>query len=154
MYGNPDELIEALAANERKVGELYAVFATLFPHDAALWSALAAAERGHARLLLEMLELVKDGQAQWGPRQFNAAAIQSSIDYIGQKIRQAQAGNISDIEALGIGQSLESSLLEADSFRVYASDTSRVGDILKRLGADTVNHRQRLAEELLKRKRS
>lgn len=139
-----DALLRKLEENEVAVASLYAAFAACLPETADFWRRLVHEEHAHAAWLKSLHERLSLEEGFQNRRQFNSAAVQTSIDYIKRRIAQVETEGTTTIRALVIGLDLEESLLEKEYFRVLASDSPEMQRVFAALSEQTMDHRKRM----------
>ena len=150
METAPDSLdvIEAMAAYEDAVGELYAAFAVRFPHDGDLWLQLAAEERGHGEALRSLSQEADNLSIFLDTDRFNVAEVQAATRRLKERIEVAAYSSVSLREALAEAVEIERSMVDSRAFQVFQTDTPAVVAVLDHLREQTAVHRRRLMDEL------
>ena len=132
--------IGLLAAHEAAMGELYRLYAAKLPDSADLFQSLAAAERDHARSLTGLADEVKQGSVRIDPERFSAEAVLNSLDFIRERIAEANSSGVSLVEALSVALDLEEALIEKRYYEVVETDAAEVKRLLQRLCEETAAH--------------
>lgn len=145
---DPHEVIEALAAHEQALGDLYAAFAVKFPHAAELWHGLSVEEYGH-RDVLRSLALQEGNHASFTDAdRFNPADVRASSQRVREQVQVAEYSGLSLREALGEAIELERSVIEARAYAAVDGDAPNVKWALAHLREESEEHRRRLHEAL------
>jgi len=122
------------------MGDLYRLYAAKLPDSASLFESLAAAERDHARSLADFAEGVKTGLVHINPERFSAEAVLSSLDYIKERMAEANSSEVPLVEALSVALDLEEALIEKRYYEVAEGDAAEVKSVLQRLCQETAAH--------------
>jgi rubrerythrin len=151
------ELLSILAEHEEAIASLYVIFGFYLPNTKNLWDQLVSDEKDHAAWLKNLRERLDADGMLLNRRQFNTAAVQTSILYVRQRIAEVSAKGITTLRALTIGLDLESSLIEKEFFHVLEADSVEMKIQFNALNDQTAAHRKKIeayifAEKLLRRK--
>jgi hypothetical protein len=138
------KILGALAAWESRIGELYDIYAKLYPLNRRLWQALAAEERQHAALLLTLNQELDAGHLFWDIGKFGEDAIAPYRDFVDDAIEKVLSNSLSDSEIMETALAIEGSLLEARFYVEVTSDSPRFVHIAKALVNATDHHIGRL----------
>lgn len=134
------QTIGLMAAHEAAIGELYRLYAAKLPDSASLFESLAHAETDHARSLADFAEGVRKDLVHIDPKRFSAAAILSSLDYIRERLAEANSSPVILVEALSIAHDLEEGLIEKRYYEVADGDCAELKNLLQRLAQETAAH--------------
>ena len=150
MATAPDSLdvIEAMAAYEDAVGELYAALALRFPQDGDLWLQLAAEERGHGEALRSLAGEADELSIFLDTDRFNAAEVRAATRRVKERTEVVTYSSVSLREALAEAVEIERSMVDSGVFQVFQTDTPAVVAVLDHLREQTAVHRRRLMDEL------
>ena len=140
------ELIGMMAAHESAVADLYEAYADGLPEHADFFRGLAAEEREHARLIVGFADKVRKGSAQVQPGRFSPRAILTSLDYVRERLREAQRGKVTLIAALSTCKDIEESLIEREYFVIVKDDGPDLSELLRTLASDTAAHRDKVVQ--------
>jgi len=140
------ELIGMLAAHESAVADLYEAYADGLPEHADFFRGLVAQEHEHARLIAGFADKVKKGSAQVQPGRFSSHAILTSLDYVRERLKEAQRGKVSLIAALSTCKDIEEGLIEREFFAIIRDDGPDLRDLLATIASDTAAHRDRVVQ--------
>lgn len=138
------EIISKMEMLERFIGQLYKTYARIFPANYSFWTELSQEEEQHAKLVNDLKKELENSNIFFDKRRFNFNAIQTTIQYIQRKIRQANDGLINEQEAYNVSWDIENGLLEKNFFRTFTSNQNEVKRILDKLLHDTEDHRNRI----------
>jgi len=111
---NSADVLEFVALGEAGVRNFYRACARQWPEEDDFWQGLAAEEDGHHKMVARMLELVKaapDRYSLSGP--FVPHAYRAFIDWVVSMTAGVSNGTLSNSEAVGISQTIESTILES-----------------------------------------
>jgi hypothetical protein len=143
------DVISKMERLERLIGQLYKVYARVFPSDYSFWVQLSKEEEEHANLVKNLAKELQDGNITFDEKRFKLNAIQTTIRYIQQKINQANNKELTEKEAYSIAWDLENGLLEKSFFKTFQADNIRLKEVLKKLNNDTEEHRNRINKKKL-----
>lgn len=148
------QVVEALAAHEYAVGELYASYGQAFRREAELWNRLAAEERSHG----DAIRSLGADDAQLATfadtTRFDLRQLVTDTRALKELAEAARYSKPSLREALQVAVELERSVAEARAFQVVASDDPGVAEVLDRLREQTMEHAERLRRKLASLDRS
>ena len=134
------QTIGLLAAHEAAMGDLYRLYAAKLPDSASLFESLATAERDHARALADFADGVKHGLVHIDPQRFTAEAVLNSLDYIKERLAEANSSSVTLAQALSVAHDLEEGLIEKQYYEVAEADCTEMKDLLQRLAQETAAH--------------
>ena len=138
------DIISKMEMLERIVGQLYKVYVDSFQADSSFWVQLSKEEEDHAGMIKELEKEVQNSNLSFDETRFNLNAIQTTIRYVQQKIKQANDGLLTAQEAYNIAWDIENGLLEKNFFQTFQTDNHRLRVVLKKLITDTTEHRNRV----------
>jgi hypothetical protein len=141
-------VVEALAAHENAVGDLYAAFEQRFVHESGLWQELATQEYGHGEALRALAHDGGDLAAFIDSDRFNAGEVRRATARVREQVEVAEYSSMNLKEALRAAVELERSMIESRAFTVIAGDSPSVQKTLEHLRRDSERHRQMLADKL------
>jgi len=146
MPGPADRLqtIGLMAAHEAAMADLYRLCADRLPEHAGLFGTLAAAELDHARWLTDLVAEVEAGLARVDSHRFNPQAILSSMNYVKERMNEANISELTPLLALSWAHDLEDALIERKCFEVVETDSPELKDLLQRLSRETAEHREQI----------
>ena len=149
MTGDPRDVVDAMAAHEDAVGDLYDLYAFKFPHAADLWHSLASEEYGHGRLVRALGERSGDADSFGDAGRFDLQTLRTAVAEVREQAQLAESGGAVDLRAaLSTAVQIEDGMIESRVFAVLAADTPQVQAALERLRAETERHSRRLHEKL------
>jgi len=134
------QTIGLMAAHEAAMGDLYRLYAAKLPGSADLFESLATAERDHARSLADFADGVKKGLVHIDPQRFSAAAVLNSLDYIKERLAEANSSSVTLVQALSVAHDLEEGLIENRYYEVADGDCAELKNLLQRLSQETAAH--------------
>jgi len=140
------ETIGLMAAHESALAELYRAYATLFSDQQSFWRELADDEVRHARWVAGFADEVKAGAVYVKPGRFSSASILASLDQVRERVKEAENGEPSLLDALRIAVKLENDLIEGHYFEIFDDDAPGMKDLLRKLQAQTLSHRTRVTK--------
>jgi hypothetical protein len=145
---DPLDVIEAMAAYEDAVGDLYAAFAVKFRQDDDLWHQLSAEERGHGEALRSLAGEAEELSIFLDTDRFNAAEVRAATRRLKERAEVVAYSSVGLREALAEAVEIERSMVDSQVFQVFQTDTPSVVAVLDHLREQTDVHRRRLTEEL------
>lgn len=143
-----DQVINLLAENEKKIGELYSMYAEKFPDYHNLFVLLAGEEEAHSQWIKGLYNDVLSGDLFVDQERFNINALKLFADYIKKKIADIQDLGLTLKKALGIGLDIENTLIESKWFEVYSTDKVKMRIALKRIQEANYIHKKKFTEAL------
>lgn len=138
------EVLDLLMAHEDALHELYSVYASQADQLSDFWSRLAAEESQHAASIRALSRKVEQGQVTFTPGRFSAPALRSSLEHAQGQVARAKQGPVPLGEALSTALDLENGLIERKFYEVFEGDDPGLANVLRRLAADTEDHRARV----------
>lgn len=142
--------ISSLADFENMIGDLYEVYASLFPDMQDFWLSIVKEERTHAKLLTAMIGLIRDGHIFYNLDLMETKTIAHYISDIKANIAKAQPGSLAPQDAITTALSIEASVVEADFYKDVRSDAPEFRTVAHHLIKDTQRHADLIAAELKK----
>ncbi|MCF7817406.1 MAG: hypothetical protein K9M54_05945 [Kiritimatiellales bacterium] len=143
-------IIDKLVECESVIAELYALYGQHIPDMAGFWGKLAAEERYHAILLEKVRVQLDRGELFRNLGDFNLKSTQNLIDFIRQKIAEAQKKVPLASEAASIALKVESSIIDSRFFDMVVSDSPEFREIVEQVSAETRDHVKRVQDEKLR----
>jgi hypothetical protein len=134
---------------ENTMCDLYLIFEDQFPRHNDLWHTLAEEEREHANAVVDLYNLIKEGESHFDPGRIKSDAIQSIIDYVKNVCEDAGKGRFAAMQALEMTCDLEGSLIARDTFRQF-DVSEKFGAMLGYLRSSSENHADMIKDELRK----
>ena len=144
MKSDSKHPLQLLAINEKRVQQLYELYAEKLPEWRDFWSSIAKEEDRHARLFLDLLE--KTSVTVYDNR-FDSQAIQKYIDETNELIETVSNEGTTIKEALQNSMRLESSFVENKIFDVMEVDSPEMKKVLETQRKETEEHYQRVYKE-------
>jgi hypothetical protein len=142
--------VSSLADFENLIGDLYEIYATLFPDMAAFWQSIVKEERKHAKLLISMTGLSRDGHIFYNLDMMDTKSIEQYVSVIKANITAARQDSLKPRDAIVTALSIEASVVEADFYKDVKSDAPEFQVIAHHLIKDTQRHADLIEEELKK----
>jgi len=139
-------ILAALMTLEEAAGSLYNTYAELLPDSSSLWSALAAEEFTHAKMLHGLEDMLEKGALFTHMGQFGISSIKQGIDEILNAESRAQRDGISYNDAMLTALRTESYMAECEFYKTVESDAPEFKYIANRLMDLTQAHIKRLEE--------
>lgn len=144
MQEGEKDVIMKMEMLENVISQLYKKYAERFSQDRQFWAQLSLEEVGHAKWVKELGEQSKKKNLTFDKGRFKVNAIQTTIEYIQKKIKQATSDLITEKEAFYIAWDIENGLLEKEFFKTFESDQLELKKILEKLLRETKDHRYRI----------
>ena len=145
LYSRIKEILEPLRDLEIAIGYLYEACADIFPNNADFWLALKAEEEGHARNIVEMIEIIYNK-----PHTFDLGspirkeAVQTFSDGVKETLEKIKNGKLEKERILIILKDIERGLIESKYFDVLKSEDVTYNRFLIKIRQETFAHRARL----------
>jgi rubrerythrin len=145
-------MFSKLAENEAALARLYSTYAELFPKKREFWSKLAHEEDKHARMINQVADNSLDDEVVDGLN-LDLKLIQVSLDYIAEKQKQADTGDLSPKEAITIALGIETGILERGSFDFLTGrPIPEFDNLFSELVKDTRQHSEKIRAELSRKR--
>ena len=138
--------VHNLAEIERTISRLYRLFAEKFPGCKQFWTKLANDENEHANWVVMLKGQVEIGSAVMDQQRFKIDMTMTSLDYVEQKLKQAERPNMDLAQAFRIALDIEQLLIESEYYRAYDTDKEDLKQILDDLQKANERHRRLLTE--------
>lgn len=138
------ELAKILRENELLMGQLYAECQKLFPVHAKEFRNLELEEDGHAFLLEEIIQDIKEAPENWKPGRMTVSTAKLFKKQLEDTIAEIRDGAVSPKYAITFAVSTELSLSEKDYSRALINDEQRFKVALQTLANGFAEHYQRL----------
>ena len=135
-----DMLLGAMKEHELVIGQLYKVYARLFPEYCDFWNDLSNEEELHAQAIDVLNDNIKNSEVDFMVDRFPIAAIETSIKYIRQLIERAKQPDLPLVTALSLAVDIEKSLLENRYFEIFEGDSPKTKHALTLLESGTQKH--------------
>jgi len=132
---------------ERTIGDLYKIFAKLFPEHNTLWDTLIKEEHEHAAAVQKLFKLTNEGQVSFDEGTFKPAGVQWFLDYLKEISDAANHGKYNKKQAVSIALDIEKSLIEKDIFKHFKG-SPEFADLLRTLQEGSEAHVSLVAKEL------
>lgn len=133
--------LSLLAENEEALGDLYGVYAEVFPNQKDFWLKIEGDEREHASLVRSLYFHSKVEKGIFFKEdRFNQETIKKSIEYTTQVMFKTKQTKVTLEGVLNTALYLEQSLLESRIFEVFETDELRFKRVLLFLKKETEEH--------------
>ena len=136
--------IKLLIEHEKAISALYKEYERKCPEQKDFWLRISDEEIEHANWISTLYLQVEKGSLNFQEERFKIEAIKTSLEYIKDRISEAQNKEISAKNALSVARDLENGLLEKKYFEVFESDSKEIKIILRRLMVATREHRNKI----------
>lgn len=120
-----------LEIHEETISLLYSAYSNKFPESKDFWSALAADEAEHARLVRQLSAEKK--AVDYNEDKLNTSAIEISIGYLNDQLANIKKYDLSLINALSIALNFERSIMDGKIYEAFTGRTISTKNILKQL---------------------
>ena len=144
----PEAVLEALAAHEDALGDLYATYAVKFPDAAYFWEDLSSQEYGHGSLLRDLGRDAVDREIFVENGRFQMETLRLAREFVVDVTAVAENTHFSLERALGIAYDLEQAIIEQHAYEVVATDSENVQKVLDHLRVSSIRHRDSISEYL------
>jgi hypothetical protein len=138
------DFIDLLADHEKKVGQLYRIYAQTFTETASFWTELSDEENRHAELLIELGDKIKEKHAHLDQNKFKSVIIHRSIEYVTAQIERVRSEPLKLKQALSIGLDIEKNIIDGQIFEIFKGYTIRAREIIRELGDAVLDHYRRI----------
>lgn len=138
------ELLDLLRQHEDVLHELYSVYGSRPDELSELWSGLASDEARHAAGIQALRRKVEEGEVSIARGRFSADSLRNSLEYAKGEVARAKRGGVNLEEALATARDLEEALIERKFYEVFEGDDPVLARLLRRLAAETDEHRRRV----------
>lgn len=144
-------ILNLLAENEEAVARLYRAYAKKFPRYEAFWTTLAKEEIKHS-LWIQKLSARTHPPIHINENRFDEAVFRISLDYLEDKLIQANNDDLSHKEALTNALDIETGMFERGYFNVFEGDDPALIKVLKGLAAETEKHTDSIRNAMAKKR--
>jgi hypothetical protein len=148
MSSEAHDVVEALAAHEDALGELYSVYSFKFPKESDFWHRLSSEEHSHAQLLRNLAAKAEGLHVFVDVERFDLPSIRGANVAVAELIAVAEGSSGRLREALLSAIQLEEAIIESKAFTVFSTDAPAVRATLDDLREQSSNHRRRLVDKL------
>lgn len=135
-----DRILKNLATCEKTIGELYELYGKCYPELSTFWNGLAFEEQVHGDILERVRSELTMGKLMRGLDHFSADKVQRRIDFVREKITEAQNQPPDKEQAVAIAYSIESSIIDSHFFDFAKSNGSEFEKAAHQLTHDTQKH--------------
>ncbi|HEX7320738.1 MAG TPA: hypothetical protein VF399_10345 [bacterium] len=120
-----------LEIHEETISLLYNAYSNKFPECKAFWSALAADEAEHARLVRQLSS--EKRSVDYNADKLTTSAVEISIEYLNDQLTNIKKYDILLINALSIALNFERSIMDGKIYEAFKGRTISTKNILKQL---------------------
>jgi hypothetical protein len=139
--------LDLLAECEEAVAAFYEGCAEAWPKDRLFWKEIGEEERGHARNLHRMKELVLSRpEAFAAAKLFSPFAVRTMIERLRREREKVVTGKLPEVVALSISNDLEDSLIEKRYHEVVHSEDFEYHLLLREITRQTSHHAARIRQ--------
>jgi rubrerythrin len=140
------QIMEQLKAVELAMARFYALCASSYPQDRALWEELAGNEEEHARRAEEFKQQVSARKEDYEPDKFNLAQLHTYRTGLEVETQRLRSGEIGRRSAVMIARDYEQTLVEKRFYKVVRSSRPDYLKISEDIERETRAHFQRLLD--------
>ena len=145
--GTDTDALQMLIDHENTISELYTAYADRFADHRPYWLNLAHEETEHADEIRKLLPLADKGNRVLNTAGFKPAAVNTSIAYLRDQIRQARNGFAGFKDALSIALDLEKAMIERKFFDILDTPSAEAQAVLTTLTEGTQKHIETIEAE-------
>lgn len=138
--GSAADALQMLIDHENTISELYTAFADRFVSHRQYWLNIAHEETEHADELRKLFPLADKGNRVLNIARFKPAAINTSLSYLRDQIRQARSGFMTLRDALSTALDLEKAMIERKFFDILDTPSPEAQSVLITLTDGTQQH--------------
>ena len=131
--------------HEKTLSKLYKSYSEIFPEE-EIWMKLEIEEKKHAAWIQQIISKICDETVYFNEDPECCENIKRSLSIMNDEIAKARNNEIDLMHAFKIAIEIEESMVEREFFKSMDSDAPFVGDVLKKIIADTEMHRDSLIE--------
>lgn len=145
--GTGADALQMLIDHENTISELYAAYADRFADHRKYWLSLAHEETEHADEIRKLLPLADKGSRVLNTAGFKPAAVNTSITYLRDQIRQSRGGFVTLKDALSTALDLEKAMIERKFFDILDTPSPEAQSVLITLTDGTQKHIETIESE-------
>ncbi|UCG63141.1 MAG: hypothetical protein JSV52_07630 [Candidatus Zixiibacteriota bacterium] len=145
--GSDTDALQMLIDHENTISELYTAYADRFADRRQYWLNLAHEETEHADELRKLLPLADKGNRVLNTSGFKPAAVNTSVSYLRDQIRQARGGLVTLRDALSTALDLEKAMIERKFFDILDTPAPEAQSVLITLTDGTQKHIETIETE-------
>jgi hypothetical protein len=138
------KILASLVVWETRIGDLYDVYAKLYPKSRMMWQSLAGEERQHATLLRSFTKELDEGRLFWNIGLFTEEMVETRVSAVNAALEAVLANELSERELVETAVEIESSLLESKFYSVVTSESPSFSHIATALTKATDRHLEKL----------
>ena len=145
--GSDTDALQMLIDHENTISELYTAYADRFADHRQYWLNLAHEETEHADELRKLLAMADKGNRVLNTAGFKPAAVNTSVSYLRDQIRQARGGFVTLRDALSTALDLEKAMIERKFFEILDTPAPEAQSVLITLTDGTQKHIETIEAE-------
>lgn len=130
------------------LGDLYVLFAELFPEDAEIWQELASNEHKHLDWLGQLLLSAEKGLVIFSEGKIKTYTLEAFLAYLTGIMTQAENGEMSLAQAKTLACDLENSLIIRRVFDHFDAPSPAIKAIITRMQYAAEHHHRRVLASL------
>jgi hypothetical protein len=142
------EIINMLADMEMDVGKLYKIYATKYSEHREFWETLVKEEENHARLIMELGGLVRDGVVRLNTKRCNKKSIEAVMGYVRKQLKRAEKRTIAWRDALTASLQIEKNVIEKDFCSFFEGNAPEFEQACQTITNETAQHRDKIRQLL------
>jgi rubrerythrin len=134
------DLVKVLKSNELLLAELYHECQRLFPDHKADFEELQSEEEGHAFLVDQIYQDIKENPDEWKPGKLSLVSAQNVNSRIRETLKEIREGKASSRYAITFAMSMELSMSEKNFAQILVAENPAFKMIFKSLDEGFVHH--------------
>ena len=131
--------------HEKTLRRLYKSYSEIFPEE-EIWLQLEKEEKKHAAWIQQIISKICDETVYFNEDPECCENIKRSLSIMNDEIAKAKNNEIDLMHAFKVAIEIEESMVEREFFKSMESDAPFVGDVLKKIIADTERHKDSLID--------
>ena len=147
------QVVDALAAHEDAIGDLYAAYAICFINAASFWQGLSAEEYGHGSLMRDLVASGPEPDTFIDGKRFPLPELRQVTRAVRDQMEVAENSRLSLVQALQTALDFEQQIVERDAYQVFAGDSANVARVLNHLRVSSERHRDSIRDLLMRQPR-
>jgi hypothetical protein len=138
-------ILQSMVKAEVTLGELYKIYAEIWPKKNSLWSDLALEEIDHAHNIELIIDIFLKAPEHFKVvRPFNIIGLHTFIDGIEAHKKKIQRGDVGELKMLFISKDIEQGIIESKYFDFMTSDHPEYKKIVQTIMFQTNAHRNKI----------
>ncbi len=143
------EALEIMKDLEKLVAEFYELCARSFGHSHAFWMELAREETQHSAAISALADHMTKKPDQFSPGEpFALPALRTFHSKVRSDIQKLHQGALTEKDSLFIAYHIENTVIEAKYTEIVATTDKYYSEILARLTAAEIDHRDRVVKRM------